>query len=125
MRIQADQQTRVVALSNLEAMCERVSGCMCHQFTVEKVTRSRVHVSYSNEDEWAVEHPMVAVFPCYPAPFGNECYVVLDILRVLYDNWDGEGWQAFQVLLDCPKLWRNPVDNDWYPHDNTPAERKL
>ena len=63
MKTQSDQKVRVVSLTNLEAMCNRVSGVMCHRFKVTKVSRSRVHVTYSNEDEWATAHPMIAVYP--------------------------------------------------------------
>lgn len=121
METQSDQKVRVVALSNLRAMCERVSGT-CHRFEVSKVSRSRVHVEYSNPDEYGNESPMVAVFPCYPTghefnPAGAQYnpHVVLDMLRVIGDNWDGEGWQAFQPLLDCPTLWRDGC-NRWQSH---------
>ena len=31
-----------------------------------------------------------------------------------HDNWDGEGWQAFEPLRECEQLWRsNPDTNDW------------
>lgn len=119
MRTQQDTSVRMVALSNLKAMCERVSGSMCHHFTVSRVTANRVHVTYSNEDEYAVEHPMTAVFPCYPSAWledKDNPRVVLDILRVLHDNWHGEGWQAFSILLDCPTLWHDGTEKDWQSH---------
>lgn len=110
MQTQFDNQTRIVALSNLEAMCQRVSG-MCHRYEVTKVSRSRVHVTYSNPNEYGSEYPMTAIFPSYPS--GNDTLnhqaspcVVLDIMRVVNDSWDGEGWQAFEVLLNCPTLYR-------------------
>lgn len=117
MHTQSDHKERVVAVSNLEAMCDRVSGT-CHRFTVSKVSRSRVHVEYSNPDEYGNETPMTAVFPCYPNPFEAENpFVVLSVIRVIGDNWDGEGWQAFQQLMDCPTLWRSGPDaNDWRSH---------
>lgn len=110
-RTQYDSKVRVVAVENLRAMCARVSGCMCHKFWIESVSRSRVTVGYSNEDEWATPHPMFAVFPCYPGFDGKDAEnpnVILEFLRVTNDNWDGEGWQAFDILRDCPPLWRNP-----------------
>lgn len=98
---------------------------MCHRFEVSKVSRSRVHVTYSNPNEYGSEYPMTAIFPCYPS--GNDTLgftaspnVVLDILRVMGDNWNGEGWQAFQPLLDCPTLWRGPTgdteESRWASH---------
>lgn len=117
METQSDQKIRIVALSNLRAMCERVSG-VCHRYQVTSVSRSRVHVEYSNPDEYGHESPMVAVFPCFPGTFhtAENPSVVLDILRVLHDTNDGEGWQSFQPLLDCPTLWRGPEKQTWQTH---------
>ena len=64
-RLQSDNKVRVVALSNLRAMCERTSGIMCHKYWIESISEHRVTVGYSNEDEYAAEHPMYAVFPAY------------------------------------------------------------
>jgi hypothetical protein len=112
MLTQQDTNVRVVALENLKAMCNHVSR-MCHRFTITKVTDSRVHVQYSNPNEYGSEFPMTAVFPCYSLGAEKENpSVVLDILRVNHDSWDGEGWQAFDILLDCPRMWRNP-ENIW------------
>lgn len=111
MKTQFDHRIRVVSLENLKAMCERVSG-VCHRYEVTKVSSSRVHVEYSNPDEYGSAHPMVAVFPCYPS--GNRTddinnhAIVLEYRNVLHDNWDGEGWQAFECLRDCPELFRGP-----------------
>lgn len=114
-----DSNKRIVALSNLEAMCKRISGT-CHRFTVSKVTPNRVQVTYSNPNEYGTEFPMVAVFPCWAGKgrsvYGSpdDRFVVLDIIDVIRDNWGGEGWQAFQQLLDCPELYRaNPDSDDW------------
>ena len=120
MRTQQDTRVRMVALANLEAMCERISG-VAHRFEVSKVSRSRVHVTYSNPDEWGNEHPMTAVYPCYPSAWpGDEDNprVVLNVLRIINDAWDGEGWQAFVQLTDCPTVWRNGrEDSDaWRTH---------
>lgn len=44
---------------------------------------------------------MIAVLPCYPSPWPDDNdnpRVVLDVIRVIGDTWDGEGWQAFTVL---------------------------
>ena len=112
--LQSDNKVRVVMLSNLKAMCEHVS-VFCHRFEVSKVTKSRIHVDYSNPNEYGTEHPMTAVFPCYPNHWdkGENPYVVLEFIRVINDDRDGEGWQCFTELLDCPKLWRNPMTLEW------------
>jgi hypothetical protein len=122
METQQDSRERLVALTNLRAMCERISGT-CHRYAVVKVTRSRVHVEYSNPDEYGHERPMVAVFPSFPSPWlpgdKDNPRVLLDIHRVLHDSWDGEGWQAFTPLLDCPTLWRGPNGEGWHTHRET------
>lgn len=114
METQQDHNVRVVALTNLRAMCKRVSG-FCHRFEVEKVTRTRCYVSYSNPDEYGHESPMIAVFPIYPSGWPDDAEnprVVLEILTVQRDNWHGEGWQAFSPLLDCPVLYRATMHDD-------------
>lgn len=113
MKTQFDFRKRVVSLENLRAMCERVSG-VCHNYTVVKVSRSRVHVEYSNPTEYGTPQPMTAVFPCYPSGYEDDNQaVVLDIMRVIGDNWGGEGWQAFDCLIACPTLWRDPQTGKW------------
>ena len=125
MKLQSDTQTRVVALSNLEAMCSRQSG-VCHRYAVERVSGNRAYVSYSNPDEYGNESPMIAVFPCWPCPQDTEDarFVALDILNVQHDTWDGEGWQAFHPLLDCPQLWRSRTDaDDWQTREEIEAAK--
>ncbi len=118
MRLQGDTNERVVYLDNLEAMCKQVSG-MAHRFWVEKVTRARVYVAYSNPDEYGNENAFLAVFPLIPANAGDENRdnprVVLTIMDTKYEpsNHHGEGWQCFQLLMDCPVLWRNPETKQW------------
>lgn len=114
MRTQSDTRERVVSLDNLKAMCERLSG-VCHVYSVTVVSRSRVHVEYTNPDEYGSDYPMTAVFPCFPGEEPDNPRVLLSILRVLRDSWDGEGWQAFDPLVNCPTLWRDP-DGRWHSH---------
>lgn len=121
MIIQMDSSVRVVAVTNLRAMCVRASG-MAHRYWVEKVTRSRVWVGYSNPDEWGAEHPMFAIFPCYPNLTANDngwenLVAVLDFMRIVHDSWEGEGWQAFTPLVDCVQLWFNPQTEKWASKD--------
>jgi hypothetical protein len=123
---QEDTFVRLVALENLEAMAERVSGFV-HRYWIEKLTPTRVTVGYSNPDEYGRESPMYAVFPCYPSRWPEDHdnpRVVLRILRVMRDSWDGEGWQAFQLLLDCPVLWRSAEDpTKWQTEDEIKAKQ--
>lgn len=112
MRLQGDTMERVVYLDNLKAMCERVSG-EWHRYRVERVTRARVYVRYSNPDQWTHETPFLAVFPRIPANAGDDNRdnprVLLSIIDTQNEPADlyGEGWQYFDVLLDCPVLWRD------------------
>lgn len=116
MNTHFDWKKRVVSVANLEAMCERISG-MSHRYWVESVSRSRVKVGYSNPNEYGSEDPMYAVFPCYPNGFEKDNpAVVLDMINCINDR-DGYGYQAFDVLLDCPTLWRrNAEDKEWRSH---------
>lgn len=105
---QFDHRVRVVSVENLRAMCERISG-MVHCYSVTKVSRSRVHVEYSNPDEYGYARPITAVFPCYPSTFDGleNPSVVLEYLRVT-ERGDGESWQSFEQLRECVQLWRSP-----------------
>ncbi len=81
-------------------MCEDASG-FCHRYWIEKVSRSRIHVGYSNPDEYGSESPMYAVLPCFPSTWSDDKdnpRVLVDIMRVIGDTWHGEGWQAFDHL---------------------------
>lgn len=98
MKTQQDTSVRMLALENLRAMCENASG-VCHRYWIEKVSRSRVHIGYSNPDEYAHESPMFAVLPVIPSSFpGDSPRVIVQVLRVIHDADDGEGWQYFDVL---------------------------
>lgn len=115
MRTQQDHTVRVVALENLAAICD-LHSMICHRYWIEKVTRSRVWVGYSNPDEYGSESPMFAIFPIYPSQYpGDEenPRVVLDIMRVINDTWDGGGWQAFDQILTTKKMWRDPDGTTW------------
>lgn len=112
MRTQFDHIVRVVALSNLEAMCQRISG-VCHKFEVVKCGPNTCHVQYSNPDEYGSPEPITAVYPCYKAHDGFA--VVLEASK--YHGCTGkneEAWQAFSQLTDCPQLWnKGPDSSDW------------
>lgn len=126
MKTQFDSRIRVVSVENLRAMCARVSG-VCHRFEVTGVSRSRVTVTYSNPNEYGTDHPMSAIYPCFPGGTADteNPYTVLSMLRVLNDNWNGDGWQAFDILHDCPVLWRSPVDCKWWTKDEIADQAKL
>lgn len=128
MKTQFDSNIRVVAMSNLKAMCERVSG-VCHRFAVSKVTNNRVRVAYSNPDEWGNQHPIEAEFPCYPSDFdgADNPSVVLHMVRLIGAKGDTEAWQSFAPLLDCPRLWRTPHygADKWHTEDEIKANNAL
>jgi hypothetical protein len=115
MKTQFDWKHRVVSLENLKAMCERVSGTV-HTYRVTKVTRSRVHVDYSNPDEYGTPDPITAVYPCYPSV--EQVAIVLDAVRYINDR-DDYGYQAFDQLVDCVTLWRHADESGaeiWESH---------
>jgi hypothetical protein len=88
----------MVSLNVLQKATEVASGVVCHQYHAEQVSPTRVELTYSNEDEWACEHPMTAVYPCVVSKeFSEKITLVFGhLLRVKGDGWDGEGWQAFE-----------------------------
>ena len=113
MRTQFDMQKRIVSLENLKAMCEHISG-MAHKYEVSKVSRSRVHVTYSNPDEYGNPRPIVAVFAAIPSAEVENPGIVLDLLRCIGDQ-DGYDYQAFDQLLYCPTLYRF-IGPGWQPN---------
>lgn len=110
MKTQFDYPKRIVALSNLEAMCKRISGT-CHTFEVCKVTDHRVSVEYSNPDEYGHAEPIRAEFPAWKSYDGHS--VVLDAVRYVgCTGRNEESWQAFEQLFDCRPLFRSSSDSD-------------
>ena len=125
---QFDNKVRIVSLNNLRAMCERVSGSYCHSFSVTKTTAHSVSVSYSNENEHAVARPFLMVFRAYQTKEAwgrTDTFVILDPARTVHETPDhgGEGWQCFQILLDCPTLWRDPTDERWKTREEIEKEQ--
>lgn len=121
MRIQDDRQVRIVALDNLIAMCEHVSG-MCHRWEVlpYKPGAKTVRVQYANPDEWGADHPIEFVCSTFPSGWGEKDnpYVFIEWpTRILYAKDDNEREYMEQVWLstihDCPRLWRNPENGTW------------
>jgi len=107
METQQDNNTRVVAAANLEAMCKYVSG-MCHRYKIEVVTDRVVVISYSNPDEYGTDEPICVTFPCYPSCWPDDDdnpRVVLDMIGDDADEDSGiDAYQCFVPLLDCPTL---------------------
>jgi hypothetical protein len=125
MKTQQDNDVRMVALENLKAMCERASGT-CHRYWIEKVTRSRVWVGYSNPNEYGTEQPFYAVFPSYPSSWREDednPRVVLDCLRIV-GGGDHGSIDDFYIITDGPHLWRNPLDNTWKTVDEIKREKE-
>jgi hypothetical protein len=108
-------------------MCKRISGT-CHTFQVVKVSRSRVHVEYSNPDEYGSPEPVTAIYPCYPSPWpgdANNPRVILDAIRYLgCTGRNEECYQSFDQLTGCPQLWRKgPDDDSWQTEAQTACQR--
>jgi len=109
-----DSKMRVVSISNLEAMCEEVSGCMCRKFGIGDVRDHSVEVYFTNEDDCAFNHTISAVFPLFEDERGN-CYVILSALAMRTDfekeseedsRIEESDYGAFQELLEAPKMER-------------------
>lgn len=111
MKIQSDSNVRIVALTNLFAMCDRISG-IAHIFAVRKVSPHRVLVSYSNPDEYGMDDPVIAHYPCFPSGFDSETPLVV-LSAVRYSNDTNEAWQAFEQLTNCQQLWRDQDGKAW------------
>jgi hypothetical protein len=116
---QDNNDVRVIALANLEAMCEYVSD-VCHRYWIEEQTKTHVVVGYSNPDEYGNDDPVFATYPCYPSILkddeGNP-RVVLDQIHSAgwYEDPEDypEAYQCFDRILDCPVLFRNPTTGKW------------
>lgn len=105
-------RTATVSLNVLQEACRRISG-MCHRYTVE-ASRNRAYLTYSNPNEYGSESPMTAVLPAYEEGWPEKyTVVVLDILRVQNDTWHGEGWQAFDQVLDLAKRLHRDLEGRW------------
>ena len=114
LRTQADMTERVVALANLIAMCNRISG-MCHKFEVVKLASHSVHVQYSNPDEYGRNEPVTAVYPAFKNSFDGKDnpFVILHAVRYIgATGRNEESWQAFMQLTDCEPLFRTSSD-EW------------
>jgi hypothetical protein len=116
--IQMDVKMRVVALSNLRAICEHESTTTKH-YSVDSVSDKRVKVSFNNPDEYGIDFPFVAEFPCYPFPhFGtDDIAIVLDAIRIYRSGHTSDLWKdyehiLFEPIIDAPKLVRRP-DGEW------------
>ncbi len=127
MKTQQDHQERVVALVNLEAMCERASGTARQHYVITKVSRSRVHVTVDAiADEWGTSENVTAVFPCYPSGWDGDAdnpRVVLDAIRITGASSLYDPIQEFWPLLECEQLWRSPDDNSWATRDEIEAKK--
>ena len=105
-----DHSVRVLSLANLAAMCERISGT-AHTYRIERVTTNRVHVSYSNPDEYGNPDPRTAILPAWPSGFdGKENpSVALEILSVVGER-EGDDDDFLRPLFDCEPLFRKRID---------------
>lgn len=124
MKAQYDGRTRIVALPNLVAMAERVSGT-CHRYTVEEPSPDAkwVKVWYSNPNEYGAESPFYRRFPIVgtvggtvgttPTPLVGIGSIVAGPCVGEPKDLHGEGWQCFDCLTDCPELYRNPRTRKW------------
>lgn len=125
MKTQQDNKVRMVALDNLVAMCTRAS-VIAHRFQVSKVTRSRVHVTYNNPDEYGYGCAVTAILPCFPSVWPDDAEnprVLLEPLRVVggRDSHDQEAaYQSIEALvLNGPTMFR--AGDQWMTHQEMVA----
>jgi len=114
MKTQFDYHVRIVSLENLRAMCARAGGT-CHTYEISKISRSRVHVTYSNPNEYGTPDPITAVFPCYPSTHEgseNPAVIIGEMIRCIGDK-DGYGYQAFDLLTCGQPVYRDPSTGAW------------
>lgn len=87
-------KVKLIELHTLMATAVQQSG-ECHRYTVERTSEHRVRVTYSNPDEYAVDNPITAFYPCYKGGFGA-WWVVNEITKVEGDLDDCERDYAYQ-----------------------------
>lgn len=88
------------SLDKVKETCKSISG-MAHHYSIVNVSKNRVQIEYSNPDEYGYENPMTIIYPCFQE--GDMIIVVFWALRVINDTWDGEGWQAFDIIKSAIK----------------------
>lgn len=120
--IQFDYPTREVSISNLYAMCDYSSGTV-RSYYVYQHTKNRIHVAYTNPDEYGNTQLVVAVFVRYNhnpevVIFSPIRYYAVGKVNRNNPYYDGD-WIAscFDLLLNCPVLWRNPDTKEWKPEE--------
>lgn len=120
MKTQFNWLVRVVALENLEAMCDECSGG-AYEFGIVKTTPHRVYVRCSGFDGIDRQPPPIAaVYPCYQLPDDpGEVSVVLDPIRYTGDRAD-EAFRAFDILTDCAMYY----NTDWQCWAEDPRTRE-
>jgi hypothetical protein len=115
---QADLELRTVSLANLLAICDRQSG-VTHRYEVDRTSRDRLALIYSNPDEYGAEVPIYCYLPLIPNPFeAANPWVVLHVvtLRGGRDKDDREGacQTVSDVVFTCEKLYRTKAKaDDW------------
>lgn len=123
---QFDGSARVVALSNLRALCERASG-ICHRYWIEEPKRLRVgayvRVWYSNPNQYGAERPFCREYPIVSilqgvvrldaTPMIGIGSILAGRTRKEPKDLYGEGWQCFNPIEYGPELFRSGPDGKW------------
>jgi hypothetical protein len=109
--------TTIIELASLAAYCKTWS-CMCRRYTVERTSNHRVLVTYSNPDEWGVDHPISCYLPCYRD--GDAWWVVLAPTSFIHvgEEWEYDPSQAFEFIWSAeaenPNSWLEPEELEAY-----------
>ena len=114
MQTQEDSTYRTVALVNLKAMCNEISG-MCHTYSVVDVKDHTVSIEYSNPDEYGNNAPITAVLPCYPSTWPGDEDNPRVVFTIIGDDApdDVDAYQCFTPVFDCRTRWRDPATGQW------------
>lgn len=111
MSAQYDAKVRLVGLSNLKAMCRRLSG-VSHRYGVTQITPTRVWVEYSNPDEYGSADPVAIALPAFEDKELQTILVLFYIIGTKNAGAVDDLWQAYIPLWDCPEIFRPWRDSE-------------
>jgi len=87
-----EDSPRVIEFNTLLAMAKTYSS-ICHQYYVERTSTHRVRITYSNPDEYGVDHPITMFVPCFNR---GPCWVVL--VPTKFENVTSDIYDPYQLF---------------------------
>ena len=108
-------QLKAMTITEIATVCRAISG-VCHVYKIEKVTRRRVCVSYSNPNEYGTPRPIRAYFPIVLFTPNNDQQTIA-CLEFAHYAGAGDDWQAFHALT-CARVEWDKARESWHvAHD--------